>query len=236
MAKKQIKKVTINYYMNPVEEIGIELPNGDYLISSGEKVQKEKIKEAKQTRLKPEVKAVFLEMYDVMVTKMKLEKTRDQVMDDLRSCNLTLRKMPDKLQNAKGYLDNKEFTNLFHDSLSDKVKREIRDYDYVFTPPFGRSMKIQISRDVDIQKWYRGALVEQEYDGTYFIADGAEKMSEYKAYIRKYSRPLSVTGKLNEDLGLGDKNWLYYNACYEIPVTKEMTKDYAKELARKFCS
>ena len=238
MAKKQIKKLTVNQFRNSVEILGIELPDGKYLCEDGSIPDKRYIKEIKQTRVSADIRSAFLAAFDVYMEKKRLEDLRDSTMKRLRETNAVLKDFPNKIQKAKGFLPYHDFVEIFQEALSEKIKREIKQYDYSFSSPYGLSYQdkhLYISREEDIEKYYRGPLVYQEYDGTFMTIPDMEKYKEYKAYIRHCSKPLSVKAKLKEDLYLGDKQWLCYTACYEIPIKKSMTPAYAKELAKKFC-
>ena len=95
---------------------------------------------------------------------------------------------------------------------------------------------MEVRRDVDVEKYFRKAsFVYEEYDGTIFLHDKADKDPEYQKYVQKYSSPLPVKQKPKEGLSVGnDKDYLRYHCVYEIEVNKPLTKEYAAELAKKF--
>lgn len=240
MAKKQIKKLTVSTYHSEEKILGIELPDGRFLSEKNTILNPRYIKEITQTRISSELKNVFYEMYNAQIEKDKLEKERDEIIKQIRKQQLILNQMPDKLQKAKGLLTYDEFVKIFQNTLPSRLKTEIDRFGYSYDSPMGicysSDLSIYISRYADIQKYYHGSLTEQEYDGTYQLRHDCEKDREYKRLIQKYSKPLSVKMKISEELSLGDKDWLSYSGFYQIPIKKNMTKEYAAELANKFAA
>jgi hypothetical protein len=68
------------------------------------------------------------------------------------------------------------------------------------------------------------------------IIDNPEKDPNYVRDLKNYSRPLSVSQKIEEYIAIGDKNSLEYHGSYYVKVDpgKELTKDYAQKLADEF--
>lgn len=238
MAKKQIKKLDIHTYGDTKQILGIELPNGSFLSEKGTIIHPRQIKKVSQTRTNSATKEIFYDMYNICIRKEKLEKERDEAIRMIRQLQDILQKMPDKIQNANGFLSYQEFIGAFANALPKNLKQEIDRFAYRFETPMGicysSENAIMLSRFADIQKYYHGVLTEQEYDGTYQLRHNCEKDREYKRLLQKYSKPLSVKQKINEGLTLGDKDWLSYSGFYQIPIKKNMTAEYAKNLAASF--
>ena len=66
--------------------------------------------------------------------------------------------------------------------------------------------------------------VSQEYN----------KMEAYKKDIKKNEKLLPVSMPINSYMWTGDKFSTWYSGVYEIAIEDDMTKEYAKELAKKF--
>lgn len=136
---------------------------------------------------------------------------------------------------AKGHLTTSEFIDEFKNNLSSEVKMEMEKRDYSVS--VYNNHVIEIYRNKDIQKYFReSTFTYEEYDGCIMMDTDAEESEEYQGYIRKYRKPLSVKSKPREWLSLGDKDWLSYNCEYNIKIEPILTKEYAKKLAKDFCS
>lgn len=136
---------------------------------------------------------------------------------------------------AKGHLTTSEFIDEFKNNLSSEVKMEMEKRDYSVS--VYNNHVIEIYRNKDIQKYFReSSFTYEEYDGCIMMDTDAEESEEYQGYIRKYRKPLSVKSKPREWLSLGDKDWLSYNCEYNIKIEPILTKEYAKKLAKDFCS
>ena len=136
---------------------------------------------------------------------------------------------------AKGHLTTSEFLDEFKNNLSSEVKMEMEKRDYSVS--VYNNHVIEIYRNKDIQKYFReSSFTYEEYDGCIMMDTDAEKSEEYQGYIKKYRKPLSVKSKPREWLSLGDKDWLSYNCEYNIKIESILTKEYAKKLAKDFCS
>ena len=233
MAKKQIKKVKMRY---EEEMLAMEMVDGNFLLETGGIAYPNQIKESRQTRVSPAIREIFNEMYGKYQEKKKAEKKRDEAFAAIRELQKDFYNMPAAFQKAKGFLPYDDFVKEFYAQLPERIQREMEKYDYVIQSSrySGNTKYIRISREEDIQKYYHGPLVYMEYDGTFMMVDDVEKYPDYKKYIRRCSSPLSVKAKLDEDLYLGDKQWLVYAGEYKIPIKKSMTKEYAKELAKNF--
>lgn len=200
----------------------------------------EQIVTAKAVRgLPAEARTLFKKRLDAHEKIEKLKKEIYKKQCEITEISNSFADFNEQMTHARGLITEAEFAAEFENNLSDSVKNEMRIYGYsVDTPthiPYYPG-NIHISRNVDIQKYFRhGSFVYEEYDGTIHLRGDCEKNKEYKEYIHRYSKPLSVKEKIYEVLGLGDKDWLSYHATYEITVKKPLTKEYAKELAKEFC-
>lgn len=74
----------------------------------------------------------------------------------------------------------------------------------------------------------------EEYDGNWMMCDEAEEMEAYKKDIKKNEKLLPVSIPINSYMWTGDKFSTWYSGVYEIAIEGDMTKEYAKELAKKF--
>ena len=95
--------------------------------------------------------------------------------------------------------------------------------------------RLSVRREVDIQKYYRGPLAYLEYDNTMSLVPDAESTAEGQAVIRRHRRELPLRAKLEESLSLGDKDWLVYEARYELADLDGLllTEELAEEVVRK---
>lgn len=66
------------------------------------------------------------------------------------------------------------------------------------------------------------------------MCDEAEEMEAYKKDIKKNEKLLPVSIPINSYMWTGDKFSTWYSGVYEIAIEGDMTKEYAKELAKKF--
>ena len=260
MNKKQVVKVKVTSKVwNTVETnncYGIAIDESQILLENSRVVSAENSKnttvEVSATRNVPSALRKSLE--DGLSAYLDLEKKRKE-LDELTKEVNSLRKfvnetMPLECNKAKGYLSDREFIEEFKKNLSKPVKLELErckrlnvGYGSYNGTPYDfcifnyNSKELRIERNVHIDKYYRteNEMVYQEYDGCMQFHEGAEKTKTYKNYISKYSNPLPVKSKCEEYLELGDKDYLIYNCVYEIPLTKPLTREYAKKLAEDFC-
>ena len=210
----------------------------------------EVVKDAKisATRNVPEDIRAAMETAGVSAIKMlqmaeKFEKIKSEYTGKMESELEVIKSIPEKIRNAKGTLSEQEFVDYFLRSLSPTVKSSMqsssqRGY-YGSDGNWGAkiySNNLIISRSVLIDKC-TPSFTYLEYDDTRMMCDDAEKNPEYKRYMNDYSKKLPVKGTISEYLDIGDKNSLSYYGSYSIKLNpkKALTKDYAKELADKFC-
>lgn len=206
------------------------------------KLPKDKVKRARNI---PEpVKSAFHDIalnYSAKERATKRFKEEEKKYHDVVSeINAKQNRLLKELQYCQGKISMDEFIEVFYASLSDSMKQEMHTKGYEVDPPFGQSFNddnnLYVSRHKSIQKYFRRAsFLEEEYDGCVFILPDAEKYPEYKRFLKAHSAPLATKTRIKECLYMGDKDTLSYSACYEIPIKKTLTKEYAKELAAEFC-
>lgn len=159
--------------------------------------------------------------------------------------------MPVDVTTARGILLPEEFIEVFQSNLSASVKNELNNLEQIcvgyFNDPCPYRFEIYggndnktllIEREVFIEKYYRceNEMCCEEYDGTMSMRHEAKHTNLYQRYIKEYSEPLPVKGvDFHERLGFGDKSTLMYMCSYTIPLTKDLTEEYAKQLAKDFC-
>ena len=94
---------------------------------------------------------------------------------------------------------------------------------------------IYIIRNVIAYKYNKSIpYAYEEYDGNWMMCDEAEEMEAYKKDIKKNEKTLPVSMPINSYMWTGDKFSTWYSGVYEIAIEDDMTKEYAKELAKKF--
>lgn len=202
----------------------------------------------------PDIRERMEEAYtaftNAMQAKQKFEKLKAMYEKEMSGYQETLKAFPTEIKHCRGILNAQEFLNAFMEALPEYVKAAMQakpkvnywgtksgDYSVKTYGDNVRGSRIYIDTRVDIQKYFReSSFTFEEYDGTIMMTDDAEETPEYQQYIRKYSHPLPVKQDLTyEQLSVGnDKDFLCYEAGYEIEIKKPMTKKYAEELADKF--
>lgn len=186
------------------------------------------ISDTSTRQITPEARKMLLD-YCKLYAKIKAEKERHirtitPMFEELKKIN------SETLAEAMDRLSEKKFIDAF-------IKKSLK---YGVNIPEDFSLEIYsnmlvISVAKNIQKHFRhGSFVYEEYDGTIFMRDDCEKDPNYQAYIQKYKRTLPVKAKPEIYLSIGDKEWLTCNTRYTLEIKKELTKQYADELAKKF--
>ncbi len=193
------------------------------------------------------IRETLEETYDIVSRMIKIQNKFKEIENDyieeMCKLNKLTRGMPEKIRAERGTLSKDEFVKVFYDSLSDEVKyamnnSKVRGYnglDGEYAVEM-YSQNIEINREVWIDKWASPSYSYMEYDDTTHI-DRDQDPKAYDRDLKKYSRPLPVKDKIKEYLSLGDKKSLEYHGSYTIAVDpkKELTKEYAIQLADKFC-
>lgn len=174
----------------------------------------------------------------------KFNRIKDEYTEKIKAELENVTNMPEKIRASKGTLSKQEFIDCFTKNLSSKVKYAMENsVQRGYSGEDGNweiniySNNLTLRREVWIDKWATPSFTYLEYDDTRQISSDAEKNPEYQSYMRKYSKHLPVKEKIEEYLSLGDKNSLEYYGEYTIKLNPkcELTKEYAAEIANKFC-
>ncbi len=182
------------------------------------------------------IKKALEEAYEVANKMLEAEEKLNEILaqycEEQKALTEQIKNVPEICRNARGTITEGEFVEAFIDNLSDDMRHAMERADY--TIEMSPTGQINIRRDVEIEPWAKPSYSYLEYDGTRFLDRSSEA---YDTDLKKYSSPLPVGTKIRESLNLGDKDWLYYVGEYEIPLeaSRELTKEYAKELAMAFC-
>lgn len=265
MNKKQVVKVetTVEYaFSNPQvkEQYGIAIDGEQVLLESGivADAANQTIRSVKDSRTpvlgnkRAEVKVsatrnvpteIRKSLEDGLASYVDLQKqlaVLEQAEKSVKSLMEFITKgMVNECRVARGVLTENEFAEEFMANLSKGIKAENNCLKFPYTAE-ARCGYIILGRSVDIEKYYRreNDMTYQEYDGCMSFRTDAEKSKTYKNFISKHTAPLSVKGaKFEEQLTLEDKDWLVYQGWYSIKLdeNRPLTKEYAKEVADKFC-
>lgn len=206
------------------------------------------VADASATRNVPaEIREAMEKAYDAVdrMVRMqaKYEKMQEMFLKDMKEQNSAVKEMPAACRQARGTLTKEEFVKAFVSALPENLRREMQDsrqrnYSGSLDGEYEVSMynNIQIRRSVWFAKWAKPSYSFLEYDDTRMIIDNPEKDPNYVRDLKNYSRPLSVSQKIEEYITIGDKNSLEYHGSYYVKVDpgKELTKDYAQKLADEF--
>ena len=144
-----------------------------------------------------------------------------------------------ELRDAKGIISRDEFIDAFYEALPNRVKDAMKQYGYsAGSTPYALGYDdnhIYIIRNVIAYKYNKSIpYAYEEYDGNWMMCDEAEEMEAYKKDIKKNEKLLPVSMPINSYMWTGDKFSTWYSGVYEIAIEDDMTKEYAKELAKKF--
>lgn len=244
----QIVKVTRKEEKDTITLLGVILNESDVMTEKGNiwrmgtrKYSNTTVEVSATRNVNPDVRKILTEMYDLHYQIIKLEHQRDNLNRMITETRASLSKTPDKIIKAYGLLTYNEFIDEFYNNLSSYMKSQMKAFGYKMDAPCGigyHSSNINIGREESIQKYCRKAsFVYEEYDGTIHMCSKKECSQDpsYNSIFARYSHKLPTKYNMEETLSLGDKDWLIYSAMYSIEVTKPRTKEYAKELAIKFC-
>lgn len=192
----------------------------------------------------PDIRTALENGYQDFIDLEKIWQKVFALMQDMKEVRENIKQIPDAARQARGLLNEGQFAEAFYKALPGKIKNAMssnkRDYwnnfkEYQVSYDSYRK-GVEICLDIDIEKYFRKAsFIEEEYDGTIFLANNADKDPNYKKILAKYSSKLPVSAKPEECLSVGgDKDYLVYHCSYFIPVKKPLTADYAAELAKSF--
>ena len=181
-----------------------------------------------------EAKNIFKEMLKNRKAEEKAEEEKKKAEETVWKLKSERSKMEKELTAAFGLLTDSEFCDAFLHALPANVSFAISRGNFRMDIS---DDSLRIYREEYIEKYFRQAsFVYEEYDGTIFLKDNAERTKEYREYLNEYSRTLPVKAKIAEWLSIGDKDCLTYHGEYRIPLKSKKDKKYAEELAKKFAS
>lgn len=224
--------------------LAVALDEGRYMDEEGEVVRLDKSNVKIARNVPDEVRKSFDNMAAIW---KKREKTVKKFAELQHEYNKTINDLQEQhrcavnnLRSVRGFLSKSDFCDVFYDSLLRSVRLDMASKGYDIDTPVGVLYNddeyLYISKSHIVQKYFRHAsFLEEEYDGCIFMVDGAENYQEYQEILKRHSSPLNVKFEFNEHLFMGDKDSLCYSAYYKIPIKKNLTKEYAKELAAEFC-
>lgn len=178
-----------------------------------------------------EARKLFSQMLRNKAEQEKARKEKEEAEKKERELRTSMSSLSCVLLDALGLLSNDAFCKAFTAALPAHVRSDVeRNYTVRV-----EGNTLCVVRTVYVQKYFRRAsFLEEEYDGTVYIAKNGEKTAEYKRYIAENSAPLPVKAKIKEWLAIGDKDCLIYTGEYVLPMQGKTTKDYAEKLAKKF--
>lgn len=214
----------------------------DVLTIDGRTFGKGFFKELKPARnVSPEARAGLAAMKKAYMKQLKLQTELQKVSSELKSKIIEAQKEQINLSKAVreklGILTFEEFEYEFRRALPPKLAERMDNAEFYVKEPLGIGYdenSLYISKSKMLHKYFRNAsFLYEEYDGTVFMTDNAEQDKNYKKILKENSCRLDLKKcKFFECLSMGDKDSLWYTACYEIPLKKELTKEYARELAQ----
>ena len=224
--------------------LAVSLEDGYYMDENGRLRYGETGNVSRARNVPAEIRKELLEMGTLYHKKKKLLEKYKKIQEDYNKQFIEIDsgygKCAEAIRNIKGVLTEEEFAEEFYQALPDKTRKEMEYYGYAVQEPTGICYKdgnLYISREKLLMKYCRNVpYVYEEYDGSLFMIDDAEKDATYQKTLKEASKPLTTKMKIRECLFPGDKLSIWYSGTYEIEVKKGLTKEYAKELAKKFAA
>lgn len=189
-----------------------------------------RLRKAKKTEIEEKVlKGYTADAKKLVKEYVKSELKAKALEEQIRELRNPYSNIKEKLTKANGLLKAVEFVEeLEKNGLELNEPRSISKY--------GDTLSININKD--IKKWFgESEFTYREYDGELHLTEDCEETESYQSYIKEYGRKIArpnVKKKYTrESLFIGDKEWLIYNFCISIKLSKPMTAEYAKELVKK---
>lgn len=183
-----------------------------------------KIDNPKPTRVKPEIR----ELYEKTLKAIKEIERQQKIISDAQGILDTNKDviyfLGDALDRANGLMTKDEFGNRVLKELN------LKGCEFEIYPG-----KFIIEKTTDIEKWYRGALAYEEYDGSFHIASlkSEEAKKEYDYFMKRYSHKLPIKADYDAYFSIGDKRWLYLNERYSIDFNKSLSEENCLKLVKK---
>ena len=236
MKTGDIRKLLIDYYGGKEERIVVVLEETDtkyklYSIDGIEfELRKSMILSENLVRNIPTETRSLLKDYAKLHQKLKLEEEKYEKA--IRPLEDAMKKINTKtLRKSRGLLTMEEFINTFINFLPDYLQREMEKFEIRMYA----EDSLEIEHTEHIEKYFRkGSFVYEEYDDTIHMRSGAKDDPNYKKYLKRYTKALSVKQKPISYLEIGDKDWLICTIEYRLELKKPLTREYAKEIARRF--
>lgn len=236
MKTGDIRKLKVDYYGGKEERIVVVLEETDtkyklYSIDGIEfELRKSMILSENLVRNIPTETRSLLKDYAKLHQKLKLEEEKYE--KTIRPLEDAMKKINTKtLRESRGLLTMEEFINTFINFLPDYLQREMEKFEIRMYA----EDSLEIEHTEHIEKYFRkGSFVYEEYDGTIHMRSGAKDDPNYKKYLKRYTKALSVKQKPISYLEIGDKDWLICTIEYRLELKKPLTREYAKEIARRF--
>ena len=222
----------------------VQVENNLYIDELGVKHLSPSPDDCKNTRnVPPALRTAFEHLAKNHTARKKVEDKRakflKEISQQLHKLDEDECAIMEELLDAKGVISRDEFVDAFYEALPGRVKDAMKQYGYSAgdTPyNFGYDDNhIYIIRNVMVSKYDKNIpYAYEEYDGSWGMCDEAEEMEAYKKDIKKNEKPLPVSMPINSYMWTGDKFSTWYSGVYEIAIKGDMTKEYAKDLAKKF--
>lgn len=157
-------------------------------------------------------------------------------MHELETDECTIMK---ELREAKGVISRDEFVDAFYEALPDRVKDAMKQYGYsVGSTPYalGYDDQSYLTHQKLIAYKYNKSIpyAYEEYDGNWICVTRLKRWKHTKKTSKRTKNCIPVSIPINSYMWTGDKFSTWYSGVYEIAIEGDMTKEYAKELAKKF--
>lgn len=225
MKKKQIVK-----FLNKKgkEELAISDGEAFYVLyeDTWDRVAYRRVKldNPQSTRVKPEVRKIYEDFLETVIEKEKILNDIKKLENRNRELSCLIDEYPNQLNKAMGLLTKEEFKNRILKAFNLGSEYSCNLYDE----------KIEIERRHDIEKYYRGIITREEYDGTRIIVANTPKAKkEYNEILKRYSRHLPLKAEYSNGLTLEDKDWLVIYEIYTIKFNKPLTEENCNKLIEK---
>lgn len=195
----------------------------------------------------PEIRQVLETKYKDFIHFFQIKEQAIHLLQQMDLIETSIMSTKRDIEKATGVLSPEEFVQVFRENLSDEMKYDLdhqtcrsylsdEDGKWEIWQPYNDSILIQ--RHVWIDKYIGNSSYDflyREYDGCLQINTNHSK--DYQKIIDRYRKKLNCSDefKLSESLLIGDKESLYFNEWYTIPIGKQpLTKELAIELAEDF--
>ena len=225
MKKKQIVK-----FVNKKGKEELAISDGKTFYALSEDIwgrvayRQVKLDNPQSTRVRTEVRKIYEEFLETVIEKEKVLNDIKKLEDRNRELSYLIDEYPNQLNKAMGLLTKEEFKNKILKAFNLGAEYSCNLHDE----------KIEIERRHDIEKYYRGNITREEYDGTRHIeVNTPSAKKEYNEILKRYSRRLPLKAEYNSRLTLEDKDWLVFHETYTIKFNKPLTEENCNKLIEK---